>query len=228
MDGDNGQGVIGALIELAQTATYAISDEHGRFEIEVPNDAPAMLVVSALGYGKRYEAVDDPGETVRVSLDPAPIELEGLGVSVVTYKTRLTRRRNAALARSYALEGALLTRSLAANVWDLVGKKHGFGFEGYSDYGCPRARILGEYRTVGLYVNDRPIPLHLFQDYAPRDFALVEVFGYGHSMWAYTQEYLDWMTERGSVARPYETNPGLCPAQKETGLKRGRPIGPHN
>ena len=72
------------------------------------------------------------------------------------------------------------------------------------------------------------LPLGRFEEFAPQDFAVVEVMAFGRVIRAYTQKYIDWMTENDKVAVPYEFIPGLCPPQKTPPgtMRRGRPVGP--
>ncbi|MDH3225260.1 MAG: hypothetical protein OEO23_16180 [Gemmatimonadota bacterium] len=66
-----------------------------------------------------------------------------------------------------------------------------------------------------------------FLEFRPQDFARVEVVGFGAQMRAYTQEYLDWMTENDHVAPAFETEFSMCPPTKAPPgtRKRGRPVG---
>ena len=224
--------VVGAMVRLGVTEHYGISREDGRFTVDV-GDATGthMLVATAPGYAKRYEPAEVGGEAVTIRMDPEPIELEGVEASVTTYRTHMRRRLNALSAAGtffYTLEGGLLTESTADNVWELVGRRHGFYFEGYSDYGCPLASIHGERGRVNLFIDDRPVRFGIFEEHAPQDFVVVEVIAFGRQINAYTQKYLDWMTGLERRATPFEMLPGLCPPLKTPPgtMKRGRPVGP--
>ena len=46
---DQGEVVIGATIQLKGTSVGAVTDENGKFSIEVPNDK-AVLIISFVGY----------------------------------------------------------------------------------------------------------------------------------------------------------------------------------
>ncbi|MGI9626948.1 MAG: carboxypeptidase regulatory-like domain-containing protein [Longimicrobiales bacterium] len=223
--------VVSALIQLGQTEHYTVSDEGGRFNLNVEGaSGPQVLIVSAPGYAKRYEP-GDPSSAVRlvVLLSPEPIELEGVEGTVVSYRTRMRRRMQDALspAHAYAIEGSLLEKSTAPNVWELVRVRHGFRFERFSDYGCPMVTINGSQVQADIFIDDRPARLETLQEHMPQDFAVVEVMDYGHAIRAYTQKYLDWATEHDKQAVPFLMYEPLCPRPKVAPgtLERGRPVG---
>lgn len=231
-DARTGAPIVSALIRLGLTEHYTVSDEDGDFRLHASGTTGVhSLVVTAPGYARRYEPADvDEDAEVAILMAPEPIELGGVEASVMTFRTRMRRRMNAAAALGttvYAIDGALLDRSTAEHVWDLVRRRHGFRFEGFSDYGCPRATIFGQPVIADLYIDDRPVTINRMQEFRPQDFAVVEVINHGSGIRAYTQEYIDWMTENDRIAVPYGMIPGLCPpAETPPGtLKRGRPVG---
>ena len=198
-----------------------------RFQIELPDAGTRTLVVTAHGFAKSYHPVEDglAGE-IEIRLSPDPFELEGFEVELLAFRTRLERRRNW-VPYNYALEGELLSLSKAENVWDLVGDRHNFHFDGFTDYGCPQARIFEGLTTVSLYVDERPVRIGIFQQYRPQDFVLVEVFNFGSAIHAYTQEYMNWMTDHSYPPPAFDTLAQLCPAEEATPgtMKRGRLVG---
>lgn len=228
VDGRSEDAVVSAMIRLGQSPNYAISDLDGRFRTTLNEPSVQTLVVTAPGYAKRYQPVE-PGlsDDLEIRLSPDPIELEGFDVDLLSFRTRLDRRRNW-IPHNYALEGNLLSASTADNVWDLVGERHNFHFDGFTDYGCPTARIFEGLTTVALYVDERPVRIGVFQQYRPQDFVLVEVYNMGAQIHAYTQKYLNWMTENSSPPPSFDTLAQLCPNEKPPPgtMKRGRPVGP--
>ena len=229
VDARTGAAVVGALVTLGLTEYYSVAWEDGTFVLEWSGPEEAQtLVVSAPGYAKRYEPVDpSTSDVVVIRLFPDPIELEGVEATVVTYPTRLKRRLNRAMVSWYALEGPLLELAREDNVWDLVANRTGLVYVGHGEYGCPAASLNGRSVRVDLFVNDRPVLLNDFLTYAPQEFARVEIVGRGGVMRAYTQEYLDWMTENEYVAPAFETEFKMCPRMKPApgSMRRGRPVG---
>ena len=231
VDALNERPVIAAVIKVPDLRRFVFSDVRGRFHFP---DFPAGtwdIVVAQLGYHTLEGSVTvTEGNGLHLRLEPDPVALEEITAGGLTYKTRLARRRNRSLDRSYVLEREALLTSTKDNVWDMVGWQHGFHFEGYNDYGCPRATIYGNLGTVGLYIDDRAVRYGIFEEFAPGDFALVEVYNFGRTMRAYTQEYLDRMTRERHVAVSLSMIPGLCPPETRTIRRRGRlvevPIGP--
>ena len=228
-DAETGQPVVAALVQLGLTEHYAATREDGSFVLRAPGESGVhSLVVTATGYAKRYEPADLEIDTeVRISLYPDPVPVEGVEVSVLPFRTRMRRRLNSVDTPSYTLEGAVLQESTQRNVWDLVGWRHGFQFEGFSDYGCPIATIYGNRGPVALFVDDRPVTMGMFEERSPQDFAVVEVLAWGGELRAYTQKYIDWMTENEKVAIPFSMIPPFCPPSKPAPgtMRRGRPVG---
>ncbi|MGI9626949.1 MAG: hypothetical protein ACR2QM_08950 [Longimicrobiales bacterium] len=223
-----GDPVGSAMIRLGLSPEYAISDPDGYFTLEVSDGDIPTLVVTAPGFSKRYEPIAALATAPQeIRLDPEPIELEGVEVEVrSTIRVRLDRRRNI-VPWNYVLEGDLLTQAKEDNLWELVGDRHNFDFEGYTDFGCTRARIRGKVQAVQLYIDERPVRLDWLKQFRPDDFALVEVYSFGGGIHAYTQKYMDWMIENEGVPTPWDTLFRMCPPpEPEPGeIKRGRPVG---
>ena len=221
VDAVNGAPVIAALVKVPALRQVASSDVNGRFRLADFPEGTWDIVVEQLGYHTLTGSVTvAEGNGLNLRLNPNPVALEEIRAGGLTYKTRLRRRRNALGMRSYALEGEALLNTRHEDVWELVGSREGFRFEGYSTYGCPLATIYGVPRIVELYVDDRPVRIGIFDQYSPADFAMVEVYEFGAMIKAYTQPYLDRMTQERRVA--VKSTPRLCPPESRTIYRRGR------
>jgi len=221
-----------ALVQLGLSEHYGVTDDEGRFEVKAPGESGThTLIITAPGYAKRYEPWElGAGGDLTIRLVPQPIDLGEVEASVVPYRARTARRLNALSltdTSGYALEGPLLERSTAENVWDLVRTRHGFHFEGFSDFGCPVTTIDGIRAHGELFIDDRPVRIGIFRENPPQFFTRVEVIDHGRIIRAYTQEYLDWMTENEKQAVPFSMIPGLCPPGNVTPgtIERGRRVG---
>lgn len=221
VDAVNGAPVVAALVKVPALRRVVTSDLNGRFRLAEFPEGTWDIVVEQLGYHTLAGSVTvAEGNGLNLRLDPDPVALDEIRAGGLTYKTRLRRRRNAMRAPSYALEGEALWTTYHENVWDLVARREGFHFQGYSNYGCPLATIYGVPRIVGLYVDDRAVRIGIFEEYKPADFAMVEVYSYGAMIKAYTQPYLDRMTRERRVA--VSSTPSLCPPEPRTIQRRGR------
>lgn len=221
VDAVNGAPVVAALVKVPALRRVATSDVNGRVRLADFPEGTWDIVVEQLGYHTLAGSVTvAEGNGLNLRLNPDPVALDEIKAGGLTYKTRLRRRRNAEPARSYALEGEALWNTRHENVWELVGRREGFHFQGYSNYGCPLATIYGVPRIVDLYVDDRAVRIGIFEQYRPADFAMVEVYEYGAAIKAYTQPYLDRMTRERRVA--VKSTPTLCPPEYRTIQRRGR------
>lgn len=219
VDSSNGTAVISAFVTIDGIRAYDLTDEDGRFAIDLEEGllpTKRNLRVSALGYIPLVVSIDVPHpDVIVVTLQPEPIPLEGIEAAVVSYQQRLRVRRNGTLLRRrpYVIGREALRAHWAENVWDLVGSRHGFSFDGYSDYGCAIASIDGRRRVVELLIDDRPIRIADFELFHPSDFALVEVWRTS-GPWmiqAYTHDYLDQATLAGRRPPPPAVMRTLCP-----------------
>ncbi len=224
VDAVNGAPIIAALVKVPALRRKVSSDVNGRFRLADFPEGTWDIVVEQLGYHTLTGSVTvAEGSGLSLRLNPDPVALDEIRAGGLTYRTRLRRRRNATEMWSYELDGEALRDSRHEDVWELVARREGFHFEGYSNYGCPLATIYGVPLVVSLYVNDRAVRIGLFDQYAPADLALVEVYEFGAIIKAYTQDYLDRMTRERRVA--VSSTPALCPSESRTIYRRGRWVG---
>jgi len=222
VDGSNGSAVISAFVTVDGTQAYDLSDEEGRFAIDLDGELPPNrdLRVSALGYIPLVLSLDATHtDGIVVTLQPRPIWLEGIEAEVGSYQQRLRVRRNGTLLRRrpLAIGREALHSHWAENVWDMAGSLFGFSFEGYSDYGCAVADIEGSRRVVELLIDDQPVRFADFTLFQPRNFALVEVWR-TNGPWilqAYTQDYLNQSTQAGRRPPPPAVMRTLCPRGRQ-------------
>lgn len=92
VDGSNGSAVLSAFVTVDGTQTYDLTDEDGRFAIDLDGELPPNrdLRVSALGYIPLVLSLDATHtDGIVVTLQPRPIWLEGIEAEVGSYQQRL-------------------------------------------------------------------------------------------------------------------------------------------
>lgn len=89
-----GDGVAGAVIELVSTSFRAITNARGQFEIRDVVTGDHTLRVQHIGYGTRTQQITVPRTRrldVDVRLDPKPITVTGIQVTVLSEEERRLR-----------------------------------------------------------------------------------------------------------------------------------------
>ncbi|MDW3652054.1 MAG: carboxypeptidase-like regulatory domain-containing protein [Bacteroidia bacterium] len=70
LDKNNEEALVGATVIVKGTQVGTVTDQYGIFQIEIPNEPPADLIISYIGYEKYEVAVAKSGElTVNLSTD---------------------------------------------------------------------------------------------------------------------------------------------------------------
>ena len=62
LDKNNEEGLVGATVIVKGTQIGTVTDQYGIFQIEIPNEPPADLIISYIGYEKYEVPVSKSGE----------------------------------------------------------------------------------------------------------------------------------------------------------------------
>ncbi|ARA94493.1 hypothetical protein AWN76_015900 [Rhodothermaceae bacterium RA] len=92
VDGDTGEPLPAATIQVEGTYVGTITNREGRFALDVPR-WPATLVVRYIGYATHRVGLSGPPVgTLTVRLDPVPLELDGIVVTGENPAAAIMRR----------------------------------------------------------------------------------------------------------------------------------------
>ncbi|CAL1518776.1 TonB-dependent receptor [Chitinophaga sp. MM2321] len=111
-DAENGKPLIGVTIQVKGGSTGTITDESGRFNLSVPNDA--VLIVNFIGYDKTEVAVNGRS-VIAISLKAIPTLLNQ--IVVVGYGTQQKANLTGAVVQ---IEGSELKRTASPNISNAI------------------------------------------------------------------------------------------------------------
>lgn len=210
VDGQTGRPVVAASVALQGTNKAAYTDTAGRFVIDRVPEGPHVLEVEQLGYDDRdypiQVAAAAPG--VRVELSPNPVMLKAITVLTDRFRSRRNSvpmsvlaydRKQLLTSGAYDMRNFLATRTGAMSV--PCGNRayyYGWGFGGGGmgggDLGCVWVR--GQVVQPAVYIDDRPAFGDELAGYNPADLFLLEVYGRGVVIRAYTNWWVESMAKR--------------------------------
>lgn len=117
-DYETEQPVADIAVEILELGRVEVTDRNGFFRFDTLLAGPWTFETSGLGYRTNVEtSVIGPRSLLLIRLEPEPMDIEGLYVSVVQ---RLVRRRLAAPSRVVAWERAELGAAIAPDVGSFV------------------------------------------------------------------------------------------------------------
>ena len=116
----------GARLVAADSSWSTLSDAQGNFYLVLPRGDVLSVITEAFGYRpQRFDLTADAAARLAVFLlEPAPVEIEGVGVvdeaAVVTLQRNLQERRAAYPYSVIALDRTMLDRFRAASAYDVI------------------------------------------------------------------------------------------------------------
>lgn len=192
VDAESGAILVGAWVGLTGTDMGSLTNDDGRFRIPDMTAGPLVLTVEQLGYETLEWSgnVANTDELLTIELNAQPLLLEGL--QVVT--DRFRSRRNAAAVSVFAYEPGDLTTTSARTALEFIELSSAAYLTScngrYSDQ-CLQLR--GRAVEPVVYIDEMPLlgGLGYLQSFAPWDFHMIEVYGGGRHIRAYTSSYME-------------------------------------
>lgn len=192
VDATSGEKLSGGFVGLTGTEWGSITNEEGRFRIPETVAGDLALTVELLGYEKLewFGEVADGDELLVIELAPEPVVLEGL--RVVT--DRFRSRRNAAAVSAFAYDSEKLSTSVAQNAVEFIEFNSAVWQTRCNGRRTDRCFFV-RGRTVEpvVYVDERPVlgGLEYLEAFQPWEFHMIEVFGGGRHIRAYTPAFME-------------------------------------
>lgn len=208
VDSESGQPLPGAVIEIDELNRRAVSDQHGRFRLERVRPGVYAIEIRQLGYAPLVDSwtLEAGVHQVAAGLHPRPIVLEGIRVQA----DRFARRRNAAptsvmlfnrsellttgasTADQFVLQRAAISRTMCPQ------RSRAISFESECVW------IRGGPVAPAVYIDEMPAVGGLLQlsHYRPHELYMVEVYGHGRHIRAYTQWYIERVAKSGQTPMP--------------------------
>lgn len=143
IDASNGEPIVGANVIIEGTTIGVITDENGKFELEVPS-SQTIVVVSFMGYNTERVSVNGQS-TVSVTLIPDIKKLEE--VVVVGYGTMQKKDITGSVSQ---IKSAEITQSNSTNIGEaLQGKLPGNIVQSWAPGASPTIEIRGISSITG-------------------------------------------------------------------------------
>lgn len=194
VDHESGTPVEGVSVYLPAHRIGFLTLEDGRFRIPDIPVGELEVEVQRIGYADvtLWMDLEASSPPVRIELLPNPVMLEGFEVVV----DRFERRRRATATSIRVLNESELLTSAALDAADLVIRRGGVrmgrcpGF--MRETWCSTTR--GRPTPVQVYIDEAPAIGGMAQlaMYQPYEFYMVEVYGGGRHIRAYTHRFMEW------------------------------------
>jgi carboxypeptidase-like protein len=191
VDSNSGEALAGAWIGLTGTDWGSITNEDGRFRIPETIAGRVSLTIELLAYEKLEWVGDvDADDVLVIELNPQPIVLEGL--RVVT--DRFRSRRNATATSVFAYNADDMASTTTTNALEFIEFSSAAWLTPCNGRRSDRCLFV-RGRTVEptVYVDEMPVlgGLSYLESFRPWEFHLIEVYGGGRHIRAYTPGYME-------------------------------------
>jgi hypothetical protein len=203
VDAASGERLVGAWVGITGTDWGSISNAEGRFRIPDLQPGPLSLTVEQLGYETREwrGEVTPDNELLLVELQPRPVILEGL--EVVT--DRFRSRRMAATTRVVAYDASDLTRATERNALEYVRYRTSGIVSCNGRRGNSCVLVRGRSVEPVVYLDEAPLlgGLEYLETLQPWELHMIEVYGGGSHIRAYTPRFMERAAESRLLPLPF-------------------------
>lgn len=192
VDAQSRQVLVGAWVTFSGSDWGSITDDRGRFRLPDVTEGPLALTVEQLGYETLYWEGDvrQADGSVTLALNPQPIVLEGL--RVVT--DRFRARRNAVATTVFAYGPSELSTTTQTTALDYIRLRTGSGTQYCNGRrGDTCLYIRGRLVEPVVYIDEAPMlgGLSYLESFSPHDLYMIEVYGGGRHIRAYTPGFME-------------------------------------
>lgn len=193
VDARTGQPLVGAFVGLAGSDWGSITEENGRFLIPDTDPGPLALTIEQLGYDTLTWAgnVSADDEPLVLRVEPRPVMLEGLRI----VQDRFESRRRAVAVTVRAFDRQDLAMSPYTTALDHVRFRLGAGMpiSCMGRRGDLCLRLRGRLVEPVVYVDEHPVAggLSYLNSLAPHELQMLEVYGRGTHIRAYTPRFME-------------------------------------
>lgn len=206
VDSTTGKALAGAVVYLGNREI--VTDSAGRFTLERIPDGRMTLSASQLGYADRDldVMVGEGSRLLTIALAPDPVKLQAITVMTDRFRSR----RNAVPISVRAFDREDLLSSGEFNLQDFLAYRGGmiahlchggerslgggpFGatFGWTASGGALCVLVRGQWIEPQVWINERPAFSDELTAYSPADLFLVEVYGRGRMIRAYTSWWVE-------------------------------------
>ena len=199
----SGRPLVGAFVALEGSKWGSLTGENGRFRIPRVTEGDVSLTAQLIGYANlQWTGTAREGVEVPLVLRSEPILLEGLTVVA----DRFGSRRRAFPAAVRWLDHTALVTSAQDNVLDFLTSRGGI----------PRVSCRGTWSTEcflvrgmavepNVWVDEAPIigGMDYLRSVQPHELYMVEIYGSGRHIRAYTNRYMEWAAEHPVYPLPF-------------------------
>ena len=192
---EGGRPLVGAFVGLADSEWGSLTDDAGRFRI--PDVTPGVVTLEAelLGYQKlTWEGPVAAGSGLALRMTAKPILLEGL--TVVTDRFESRRRAVASSVRWFD-HGALATSPQSTALAFVQARAGLYPVRCNGAWSNRCFMVRGRATEPRVWVDEAPVMggLEYLESMAPHELYMVEVYGAGRAIRAYTPQFMERAAE---------------------------------